>query len=120
MPTIIENPVGFRSTNVPPEEIEEYVGKISTGTDSVSIARIRCPADWKEPPQQPTFDEYTLVLGGTLLVEVEGTLHTLEAGKAIITHAGERVQYSTSSHEGADYLAVCLPAFTPEATNREE
>lgn len=99
--------------------IDEHVGRVNTGTDAVSIAHMKAPADWTEPFQAPAFDEYTLVLAGAVLVDHDGGQLRVEAGQSILTRAGERIRYSTGS-EGAEYVAVCLPAFSPESVNREE
>ena len=102
----------------PPKQIEEFVGKVNTDTDSVSIARMISPPGWDEPAQTPAFDEYTLVLSGLLRVEHDGGALDVRAGEAVITHRGERVRYSTPG-EGAEYVAVCLPAFSPEIVHRD-
>ena len=99
--------------------INEHVGLISTGTLGVSVAHMIAPADWGEPFQTPEFDEITLVLAGTVIVEHEGGPTTAHAGQSILTRAGERVRYS-SGPDGAEYVAVCLPAFAPDTVNRED
>jgi ethanolamine utilization protein EutQ (cupin superfamily) len=116
MPRLIPSPT---SIPVPGGKlIDEYVGSVNTGTDGISIAHMRAPADWQEPFQTPAFDEYTLVLEGSLRVE-HGEGHTdVSAGQAILTAAGERVRYSTL--EACEYVAVCLPAFTLERVDRED
>jgi mannose-6-phosphate isomerase-like protein (cupin superfamily) len=98
--------------------IDEYVGRVTTGTSAVSVAHMVAPAGWSEPPQTPEFDEVTVVLAGTVLVEHADGVLAVNAGQAVTTRAGERVRYSTGD-EGARYVAVCLPAFTPEAAHRE-
>ena len=103
--------------------IDEYVGRVTTGTESVSVAHMVAPGDWSEPAQQPEFDEVTVVQRGTVLVEVtdgDGSTQTVAvpAGQAIVTKAGERVRYSTGSEE-TEYVAVCLPAFSPEIAHRD-
>ena len=100
------------------KRIEEFVGRVSSQTDAVSIARMVSPRGWEEPAQTPEFDEYTIVLRGCVPVEHEGGVVDVRAGEAIATHAGERVRYSTPG-EGAEYIAVCLPAFSPETVNRD-
>ena len=99
--------------------IDEYVGKVTTGTSAVSVAHMRAPAGWDEPAQVPEFDEVTLVLAGSVVVEHDEGSLTVPAGQAVITRAGERVRYSAGP-EGAEYVAVCLPAFDPELAHREE
>ena len=116
MPRLITSPT---SIPVPGGKIiDEYVGAVNTQTDGVSIAHMRAPADWKEPFQTPEFDEYTLVLKGSLRVEHEGGHTDVTAGQAILTGAGERVRYSTL--EECEYVAICLPAFTPDRVQRED
>ena len=100
------------------KRIEEFVGRMNSQTDDVSIARMVSPPGWAEPAQTPAFDEYTIVLRGLLRVEHDGGVVDVRAGEAIVTHAGERVRYSTPG-EGAEYVAVCLPAFSPETVNRD-
>ena len=99
--------------------IAEHVGRVNTGTEAVSVAHRKAPADWTEPFQAPDFDEITLVLKGEVIVDHEGGPTTVAAGQSIITSAGERVRYSCGP-EGAEYVAVCLPAFSPETVNRED
>ena len=116
MPRLIPSPT---SIPVPGgKQIDEYVGSVNTGTDGVSIAHMRAPADWREPFQTPAFDEYTVVLRGVLRVEHEGGHTDVAAGQAVHTAAGERVRYSTL--EACEYVAVCLPAFTLERVERED
>ena len=102
--------------------IEEYIGAINTGTSSVSIARLRSSEGWSEPAQRPEFDEYTFVLHGELHIENidEGTTMVVKANQAVIVPKGVKIRYSTPSAAGADYIAVCLPAFTMEAAHRDE
>jgi mannose-6-phosphate isomerase-like protein (cupin superfamily) len=99
--------------------IDEHVGRVTTGTDAVSVAHMKAPADWSEPFQTPQFDEITLVLAGAVLIDHDGGQLRVEAGQSVITRAGERVRYSTGE-QGAEYVAVCLPAFSPETVGREE
>jgi quercetin dioxygenase-like cupin family protein len=104
--------------------IDEYVGRVTTGTESVSVAHMTAPGGWEEPAQSPDFDEITVVLRGTVNVELDdgdgGTrVQSVSAGQALITKAGERVRYSTGAEE-TEYVAVCLPAFSPDTVNREE
>jgi ethanolamine utilization protein EutQ (cupin superfamily) len=98
--------------------IDEYVGRASTGTQALSVAHMRSPAGWEEPAQTPQFDEVTLVLQGAVHVEHEGGVLEVPAGSAVLTRAGERVRYTTPG--GAEYVAVCLPAFSPDTVNRED
>ncbi len=110
-----------KPVSVPAEggkRIDEYFGRGSSGTAEVSIARMVAPPGWTEPPQQPEFNEYTVVLSGTLMVEVDGKTIPVGAGEAILIPAGKRVRYSAP--EGAEYVAVCVPAFAPELAHREE
>ena len=99
--------------------IDEYVGRASSSTPEVSVAHMKAPAGWEEPAQTPEFDEVTLVLAGSVVVEHDECTLTVPAGQAVITRAGERVRYSAGP-EGAEYVAVCLPAFDPELAHREE
>jgi quercetin dioxygenase-like cupin family protein len=116
MPLLIEAP-----TRIPVpggKTIDEYVGHVNSATAAVSIAHMVAPAGWSEPAQAPDFDEYTLVLRGAVVVEHDGGTTEVRAGQALLTAAGERVRY-LAGDEGAEYVAVCLPAFTPEAAHRE-
>jgi mannose-6-phosphate isomerase-like protein (cupin superfamily) len=117
MPELIESP-----TRIPVpggKIIDEYVGRARTGSASVSVARMTAPAGWDEPAQTPEFDEVTLVLSGSVVVEHDGGETVVPAGQAVLTRAGERVRYRVGD-EGAEYVAVCLPAFGPDLVNREE
>lgn len=115
MPQLIANPV---RVPVPGDKrVEEYVGRVSTGTPAVSVAHMHSPAGWSEPAQVPEFDEVTLVLSGTVLVDHDGGVLVVPAGSAVLARAGERVRYTTP--DGAEYVAVCLPAFSPETVHRE-
>lgn len=120
MPTLIAAPTVIPAAGTKPKRIEEYVGRVNSGTDAVSIARMRSPAGWVEPGQKPDFDEYTLVLAGRLCVEsADGQMLDVTAGQAVATRAGEWVRYSTPAPEGADYVAVCVPAFSPSGVRRD-
>jgi ethanolamine utilization protein EutQ (cupin superfamily) len=99
--------------------IDEHVGRVNTGTEAVSVAHMKAPANWTEPFQAPSFDEITLVLQGAVLVDHDGGRLRVEAGQSVVTRAGERIRYSTGD-EGAEYVAICLPAFSPETVGREE
>lgn len=117
MPQLISTP-----TTIPVpggKVIDEHVGRVTTGTDAVSVAHMKAPADWSEPFQTPQFDEITLVLAGAVLLDHDGGQLRVEAGQSVITKAGERIRYSTGE-DGAEYVAVCLPAFSPETVGREE
>lgn len=117
MPRVIDAP-----TRIPVpggKTIDEYVGRARTGTESVSVAHMVAPPGWEEPAQTPEFDEITIVLKGTVLVEHEGGVLEVHAGQAVITDAGERIRYA-SAGAGAEYVAVCLPAFAPELVHRED
>jgi mannose-6-phosphate isomerase-like protein (cupin superfamily) len=103
-----------------PKIIEEYIGRVNSGTENISIARMMSPAGWAEPAQQPEFDEYTVVLKGVLRVKTRNKTVDVHEGEAIIVHGGEWVQYSTPDAEGAEYIAVCSPAFSPDTVHREE
>jgi mannose-6-phosphate isomerase-like protein (cupin superfamily) len=100
--------------------IDEYIGRVNTGETALSVAHMVAPGGWDEPAQVPAFDEYTLVLRGCVRVEHGGGVVDVNAGQAIVTRAGERVRYSTPTDEGAEYVAICLPAFSPELALREE
>lgn len=116
-PELIDSPVRVEAAGKPPKVIEEYAGRASGGEERVSVARMRSPAGWSEPGQRPEFDEYTIVLAGLLLVEGEDGTLEVSAGQAVLVRGGEWVRYSTP--EGAEYLAVCLPAFSPDTVNRD-
>jgi len=114
---LIERPTVIEAAGNKPKRIEEYVGRVNTGTSALSVARMVSPAGWVEPGQTPEFDEYTVVLKGMLKVETRGATYEVQAGQGIITGSGEWVRYSTP--EGAEYLAVCLPAFAPTTVHRD-
>src|SRR5262245_32627555 len=99
--------------------IDEYVGRVNNGESAVSIARMVAPGGWDEPAQTPAFDEYTLVLRGTVRVETPDGVIDVTAGQAIVTRAGERIRYTAPTGEGAEYVAVCLPAFSPDLARRD-
>jgi mannose-6-phosphate isomerase-like protein (cupin superfamily) len=119
MPRVIPAPTRINAHGQPPKIIEEYVGRVNTQTAAVSIARMISPCGWSEPAQTPEFTEYTVVLRGALRVETKTDVLDVHAGQAIITDPGEWVRYSTPSPEGAEYIAVCLPAFSPETGHRQ-
>jgi mannose-6-phosphate isomerase-like protein (cupin superfamily) len=119
MPKHIEQPAVVKAAGNKPKIIEEFVGRVNSRTDSVSIARMKSPSGWIEPGQTPEFDEYTVVLRGTLRVTTKDGATDVHAGQGIIVHRGEWVQYSTPSSEGAEYVAVCLPAFSMDTVHRD-
>ena len=119
MPTLVPLPSVVQAAGNRPKVIEEYVGRVNTDTATVSVARMRSPGGWEEPGQTPEFDEYTIVLRGLLRVKTESGVLDVKAGQAVITYRGEWVQYSTPEEEGAEYVAVCLPAFSLEAVHRD-
>lgn len=120
MPTWIKAPTIIESAGNKPKRIEEFVGHVNSHDSDVSVARMVSPGGWVEPGQRPDFREITLVLKGTLMVESESETQAVKAGEAIITEAGEWVRYSTPDPEGAEYVAVCLPAFSPATVHRDE
>jgi mannose-6-phosphate isomerase-like protein (cupin superfamily) len=120
MPTLIESPAVIQAAGSKPKEIREYVGRVNSKTTAVSVAHMRSPSGWVEPGQTPRFDEYTLVLKGMLRVEHRGGALEIRAGQAVISHAGEWVRYSSPEADGAEYVAVCAPAFSPETVHRDE
>ena len=120
MPTIVSTPTRISAAGKKPKIIEEYIGRVNSGESRLSIAHMRSPGGWIEPGQTPEFDEFTVVLKGALRVtHKDGTLD-VKAGQAVITRAGEWVQYSTPDSEGAEYIAVCLPAFSPQTVHRNQ
>lgn len=119
MPRLIACPAVIPPVGTLPKRIEEFVGRVSTGDDRFSIARMQAPAGWTEPGQRPRFDEVTLVLQGMLRVEHDGGQIDVQAGQAIVAASGEWVRYSTPHEGGAEYVAICLPAFSPDAANRD-
>ncbi len=118
MARLIENATIIKAAGEPAKQIEEYIGKVNSHNNEVSIARMISPAGWSEPGQRPEFEEYTVVLKGALEMKFEGSEMTVEAGQAVIVHAGEWVQYSTPG--GAEYISVCIPAFSPEKVHRDQ
>jgi len=118
MPELIEGPSRVEAAGTKPKLIDEYAGRVNTGEERLSVAHMRSPAGWVEPGQRPDFDEYTLVLSGGVEVEYEGGTMSVSPGQAVLTRAGEWVRYSTP--EGAEYIAVCLPAFSPDTVNRDD
>jgi len=119
MPTHIANPTVIQAAGNKPKQIEEFIGRVNSRTEALSIARMRSPQGWVEPGQTPEFDEYTVVLRGSLRVTTKAGTCDVAAGQSIIAHRGEWVQYSTPGPEGAEYIAVCLPAFSPAIVHRD-
>lgn len=119
MARIIEGPQVVTAAGSKPKRIEEYVGRVASGTAAVSIARMKSSSGWEEPGQTPEFDEYTVVLSGLLRVETRAGTLEVRAGQAVIAPASEWVRYSTPGPEGAEYVAVCLPAFSPGTVHRD-
>src|SRR5690348_10151123 len=119
MATLIPSPTVIEAAGNKPKVIQEFVGRVNTKTPAVSVARMISPAGWVEPAQRPEFDEYTVVLRGMLRVTWDGGVIDVRAGQAVIAHAGERVTYGTPEEGGAEYVAVCLPAFSPGTVHRE-
>lgn len=118
MPTLIAQPKRIPAAGSKPKLIDEYIGRVNSATGGVSVAHMRSPEGWSEPGQQPEFDEFTVVLKGKLRVESRNGVLEVAAGQAVIAHRGEWVRYSTP--EGAEYIAVCLPAFSMETVHRDE
>jgi len=116
---VIRSPKIIESAGNLPKRIAEFVGHVNTGTTGVSVAHMTSPAGWREPGQTPEFDEYTLVLGGSLRVETREGVVEVAAGQAVVAHKGEWVRYSTPGAEGAEYVAVCVPAFSPDTVHRD-
>lgn len=120
MPTLIAQPTRIQAAGTKPKLIDEYIGRVNSKTSVASVAHMRSPQGWLEPGQTPEFDEFTIVLKGTVLVTYKGGTLAVNAGQAVIAHAGEWVQYSTPGADGAEYIAVCLPAFSMETVHRDE
>ena len=119
MPQLIEKATRVEAAGTPPKLIDEYVGRANTGEDRLSVAHMRSPEGWSEPGQRPDFDEWTVVLDGSVHVEHEGGTLVVRAGQAVLVRGGEWVRYSTPEPGGAQYVAVCLPAFSPETVHRD-
>jgi len=120
MPTLIAHPTRIEAAGNKPKLIDEYIGRVNTKSSAASVAHMRSPVGWLEPGQTPDFDEFTIVLKGVLRVEHKGGALDVHAGQAVIAHAGEWVRYSTPEADGAEYIAVCLPAFSMETVHRDE
>jgi mannose-6-phosphate isomerase-like protein (cupin superfamily) len=119
VPSLIPQPMRVEAAGNKPKLIDEYIGRVNSGTPGVSIAHMRSPGGWQEPGQTPEFDEFTVVLRGCLRVEHRGGSLEVRAGQAVIAHKGEWVRYSTPEEEGAEYFAICVPAFAPETVHRD-
>ncbi len=119
MPTLIEQPTEITAAGNKPKLIREYIGRMNSRTDALSVAHMQSPAGWVEPGQTPEFDEYTVVLAGTLRVKCRETILDVSHGQAVVTHAGEWLQYSSPTDEGAEYIAICLPAFSLDTVHRD-
>jgi mannose-6-phosphate isomerase-like protein (cupin superfamily) len=119
MPRHISSPSRVAAAGTRRKSIDEYVGRVSSGTTVISIAHMKSPSGWREPGQTPEFDEFTVVLRGTLRVEHSNGVTDVDAGQAVIAYAGEWVRYSTPGPDGAEYIAVCQPAFSLEVVHRD-
>ena len=119
MPELIYKPTVIEAAGTPPKLIQEFIGRVNSGNQEISIARMRSPQGWSEPGQTPEFHEFTLVLKGTLRVETVKEVIYVKEGQAIQTLPGEWIRYSTPYDNGAEYIAVCLPAFSPEIVKRD-
>lgn len=120
MPVLVETPAIIEAAGTKPKIIEEFIGLVNTGHKKISIAKMKSPQGWVEPGQKPEFEEITIVLKGMLKVECENSFNEVKAGQTIITSPGEWVRYSTPNPGGAEYIAVCLPAFAPNTVHRDK
>ena len=120
MPVHLTAPTRIAAAGNKPKLIDEHIGRVNSKTEAVSIAHMRSPGGWVEPGQTPEFDEYTMVLRGMLRVEYRGGALDVRAGQSVVTHGGEWIRYSTPEAEGAEYVAGCLPAFSPATVHRDE
>lgn len=116
---LITEPTRIQAVGQPPKTIEEFIGRVNSGTEKVSIARMKSPGGWSEPGQTPEFDEYTVVLKGCLHIKTKNTEVDVTSGQTFIASAGQWIQYSTPDPAGAEYIAVCLPAFSPDTVHRD-
>ena len=119
MPTHLKQPSVIEAAGNKPKRIEEFVGRVNSKSTGVSVARMQSPSGWVEPGQRPEFEEFTLVLKGMLRVEFEGGQLDVGAGQAVVTRPGEWVRYSSPAEDGADYIAICIPAFAPATVHRD-
>ena len=120
MISVIKKPKVIKAAGNKPKTIEEFIGKVNSQTQDVSIARMKSPSGWEEPKQAPEFDEYSLVLKGFLRIKTENETLDIKAGEAVIVPKGQWIQYSTPGPEGAEYIAVCVPAFSIDTVHRDE
>ena len=120
MPEKIEGPTIIEAAGNKVKRIEEYIGRVNSKTDALSVARMKSPSGWVEPGQTPEFDEYTVVLKGMLRIETRTDTFEIHAGEAVIVRANEWIRYSTPGKDGAEYIAVCLPAFSPDTVHRDD
>jgi mannose-6-phosphate isomerase-like protein (cupin superfamily) len=120
MPRLIASPTVIQAAGNKPKRIEEYAGRVNSGHENVSVARMTSPEGWEEPGQRPEFEEVTVVIRGTVRVEFEGGTMDVAAGQAVVTSPGEWVRYSTPQAGGAEYVAICLPAFSPDTVHRDD
>lgn len=119
-PTLISQPTRVQAAGNKPKLIDEYIGHVNSNTSAISIAHMRSPGGWQEPGQTPDFDEFTVVIKGSIRVEYTGGSLDVRAGQAVITHRGEWIRFSTPEPDGAEYFAICLPAFSLESAHRDE
>ena len=120
MPRLIESPSVIEAAGNQPKRIEEFIGRVNSGHDRISVAHMISPAGWIEPGQRPEFEEITVVLRGSVRIEHEGGVLDVEAGQAVVSQPGEWIRYSSPAPGGAEYIAICLPAFSPEIVHRDE
>jgi mannose-6-phosphate isomerase-like protein (cupin superfamily) len=120
MPKLIAAPAVVAAAGTKPKTIEEFAGRVNSGHRQVSVAKMTSPAGWQEPGQRPEFEEITVVLRGTVRIEYDGGMLDVHAGQAVVTAPGEWIRYSTPGPDGAEYVAVCLPAFSPDTVHRDE
>jgi mannose-6-phosphate isomerase-like protein (cupin superfamily) len=120
MPRLIQSASIIQAAGTKPKRIEEFVGRVNSGHGAMSVARMKSPSGWVEPGQRPEFEEVTVVLHGMVRVEYEGGSLEVRAGQAVVTAPGEWVRYSTPDADGAEYVAVCVPAFSPDTVHRDE
>lgn len=120
MPTLVSQPTQIQAAGNKPKIIQEFVGLVNSKTSNVSVAKMTSPSGWVEPGQTPEFDEYTVVLKGMLRVQSKDQMIDVNAGQAVIAHAGQWVQYSTPGPEGAEYIAICQPAFSAQTVHRDQ